>query len=157
MMGIIVRATAQYGRTALSGVSKPAHALAMKLANVIVGAVLRSPLHRLMSGSTDVVRYRGQRSGAAFSMPTQYARHGDEVIILVGRPQTKTWWRNFRHERDVDILVRGRWLAMTGRVVTASDEPETIAPLLDAYVARFPKVARTIDRGQAVLVWCRPR
>ena len=157
MIGTIVRATAQSGRTALSSVSKPAHAQGMKLANMFVGAVLRSPLHRLMSGSTDVVRYRGQRSGATFSTPTQYARHGDEVIILVGHPQTKSWWRNFRHERDVDVLVRGRWLAMKGRVVMGSDEPDTIAPLLDAYVARFPKVARTIDCGQAVLVWCRPR
>ena len=113
--------------------------------------------HRLFSGSMDIVRYTGQRTGKTISTPTQYAVYGDDVIVLVGHPQAKTWWRNFRHDRDVDVLVRGRWRAMKGRVVSGSEEPDTIAPLLDAYAARFPKAVSTTDRRQALLVWCRPR
>jgi hypothetical protein len=125
---------------------------------------LESPAHRLLSGSTDVIRYRGQRSGATFSTPTQYARSGDDVIILVGRPETKTWWRNFRHERELDVLIGGRWLPMTGRAVVGADEPETTTPLLDAYLDRFPRTARHLGgttpesrAREAVVVWCRPR
>ena len=135
----------------------------MGIANRVVRAVSESPAHRLLSGSTDVDRYRGRRSGAEFSTPTQYARRGDELIILVGKPDTTRWWRNFRADRDLDVLVQGRWLTMTGRGVIGADERETIAPLLDAYLGRFPKAARLLgdDREaqirRAVIVWCRPR
>lgn len=136
----------------------------MGVGNRIVSAVLNSPAHRLLSSSTDVVRYRGQRSGNEFSTPTQYARHGDDLVIFVGRPQTKRWWRNFLVERDLEVLVQGRWLAMTARAVVGADEPETIGPLLDTYLERFPKVAEQLEGGtrqaqakQAVMVWCRPR
>jgi hypothetical protein len=136
----------------------------MSVGNRVVCAVLESPAHRLLSRSTDVVRYRGRRSGTEFSTPTQYARRGDDLIILVGKPETKQWWRNFLEERELDVLVQGRWLAMTGRAVVGADESEVIAPLLDAYLERFPKVAKQLGEGsrevqmkQAVVVWCRPR
>jgi len=126
--------------------------------------VLDSPAHGLLSGTTDVVRYQGRRSGKAFSTPTQYARSGDDVVILVGHPESKSWWKNFREDRDLDVLIRGHWLPMVGRAVLGSEDPEAIAPLLDAYLARFPKASRLLggDVGgstgsDAVVVWCRPR
>jgi len=134
------------------------------IGNRIVCAVLESRGHRLLSGSTDVIRYRGRRSGTTFSTPTQYARRGDDVIILVGRPETKTWWRNFRQERDLDVLIGGVWLPMSGRAVVGVDEPAAAAPLLETYLERFPKAARHLGgattgppAAHAVLVWCRPR
>jgi hypothetical protein len=136
----------------------------MTIGNRLVRAVLESPAHRLLSGSTDVVRYVGRRSGRTVTTPTQYARSGDDLVILVGHPGSKTWWRNFRDDRDLEVLVEGRWLAMTGRAVLGHDEPEAIAPLLDAYLARFPKAARLLDADGggtsvdgAVVVRCRPR
>jgi deazaflavin-dependent oxidoreductase (nitroreductase family) len=136
----------------------------MAVGNAAVSALLHSPLHRLLSGSTDVVRYTGRRSGKQFTTPTQYVRHGDDVIILVGRPETKSWWRNFSADRDIDVLVQRRWIPMTARAVVGAEEPETIAPLLAAYLERFPKAARALGGAtaesrarQAVVVWCRPR
>lgn len=132
----------------------------MPFANHVVEAVLRSPLHPLMSGSTDLVRYRGRTSGREFTTPTQYARLGDDIVVLVARPATKTWWRNFREPHDLDVLVQGDWRSMTGRVVLASEEPARFAALRDAYLDRFPKAARSIgseDGPGAVVVWCRPR
>lgn len=137
----------------------------MSFGNRVVCTLLASPAHRLMSGSTDVIRYRGRRSGTTFTTPTQYATLDDGLVILVGRPDTKTWWRNFRGDGDLDVLVAGDWRPMVGRAVVATEEPETVAPLLDAYVRRFPKAARLIDRttgtagqdGRVVVVWCRPR
>lgn len=61
--------------------------------------------------------------------PTQYTCYRDGVIIMVGRPQSKTWWRNFRCERDIEILLDGQWIAMTARAVVGAQEPETIAQL----------------------------
>jgi hypothetical protein len=129
----------------------------MGMGNSIVGSVLTSPLHRVLSGSTDLIRYTGRRSGRTVTTPTQYARHGDDVVILVGKPETKTWWRNFRDDRDLDVLVQGTWRPMTGRAVVGAVEPDVIAPLLDAYLERFPKLADDLDGDAAVVVWCRPR
>jgi hypothetical protein len=136
----------------------------MNVANVAVSALLRSSLHRLLSGSTDLVRYTGRRSGKQFIAPTQYVLYDNGVVILVGRPETKRWWRNFREERDIEVLVRGRWLPMTARVLVGADAPAVVAPLLDVYLTRFPRAARAfgVDTGEsrarrATVVWCQPR
>ncbi|MEA2827291.1 MAG: hypothetical protein QOG43_1730 [Actinomycetota bacterium] len=135
----------------------------MSVANRAVSALLRSPLHRLLSGSTDVIRYRGRRSGRTISTPTQYARVGQDVVILVGKPETKTWWRNFRAPSDVEVLLQGRWTNMTAQSVVGIDERERTAPLLDAYLSRFPKASRALGGGtrddmltRAVMVRCQP-
>jgi hypothetical protein len=136
----------------------------MTFANAVVCAVLRSPLHRLLSGSTAVVSYTGRRTGRTISTPTQYARRGDDVIVLVGQHQTKTWWRNFRQDHDVDVLIGRLRMPMVGRAVMGSDEPEAVRPLLDAYRDRFPRTggvpAGETDGSLArdtVMVHCRPR
>jgi hypothetical protein len=136
----------------------------MGFANSFVASILRSPIHRVLSGSTDLVRYTGRRSGRQFTTPTQYVGKDDDLLILVGRPETKTWWRNFLEERDLDVLVQGRWRPMRARAVNGADEPEVIGPLLEVYLRRFPKAARALagdnleDRSRrAVLVRCRPR
>jgi hypothetical protein len=136
----------------------------MRLVNRVVRGLLGSPAHRLLSGSTCVVRYRGRRSGTEFSTPTQYARQGDGLVILVGRAEAKQWWRNFQEDRTVDVLVAGRWLPMTGRAVLGAAQPDEIAPLLEAYLRRFPRVERHLPgesrqakAAAAVVVWCRPR
>ena len=134
------------------------------LGNRIVAAVLGSPLHRVLSGSTDLVRYTGRRTGRVVTTPTQYARQGNDVVILVGKPATKTWWRNFRDERELEVLLQGTWAPMVARAVIGADEPDTIGPLLNAYLKRFPRAARALGAGspeerarRAVVVWCRPR
>ena len=132
----------------------------MGFANRVVIGVLRSPLHRLLSGSTAVLRWTGRRSGRSFTTPVQYAPVGDGLVILVGRPERKTWWRNFRQERDLEVLCRGEWRAMTGLVVTGAAHPERLGPLLQAYVARFPRAARGLDESGpdgTVVVRCQPR
>ena len=136
----------------------------MSVGSSVVSALLRSPMHRILSGSTDLVRYQGRRSGRTFTTPTQYALHGDDVVILVGHHETKTWWRNFRTEHDAELLIRREWSPVTARAVIGADEPATIAPLLDTYLERFPRAARSLGPGprseqdrKAVAVWCRPR
>ena len=96
--------------------------------------------------------------------PTQYAERGSDVVILVARPDNKTWWKNFRTEHDLDLLIRGRWSPMTAKAVVGADDAAEIGPLLDAYLTRFPRARRTLGEGtrddrarRAVVVRCRPR
>ena len=136
----------------------------MSIGNAVVGALLRSPFHRAMSGSIDLIRYTGRRSGRVITTPTQYATHGDDVVILVGHPESKQWWRNFSEACDVEVLVAGVWRPMRGRALVGADEPETVRPLLETYLARFPRAARSLDGTssdervrRSVVVECRPR
>ena len=136
----------------------------MGVTNAVVAAVLRSPLHRLLSGSTDLIRYRARQSGKEVTTPTQYAQRGDEVVILVGRPESKTWWRSFRTDHDLEVLIRGSWVPMTGRAVVGCRRARHRRPLLDVYLARVPQSARAVGGAtqeervrRAVVVWCRPR
>lgn len=126
-------------------------------ANRVVAAVLGSPLRGLLARSTVVIRYVGRRSGATFTTPTQYAWCGDALVIAVARPETKTWWRNFEEDHPLDVLVDGTWTPMTGRAIDAADVVAG-APLLDAYLARFPKAGRHLSAPGAatILVRCRP-
>ena len=148
---------------ALIGLRALRDAPIVRLVNTVVTGVLRSPIHRVLSGAVDVIRYTGRRSGRRYSTPTQYVQHGDDVLILAGRSDDKTWWRNFRTDRDLEVLIRGEWRPMTGRAVVGADDPDAVSPLLDAYLERFPKAAGSLgpDREtrlrRAVVVRCRPR
>lgn len=129
-----------------------------------MAGLLQSPLHKVLSKSTDLVRYKGRRSGREFITPTQYVKRGEDVIILVGRPEAKTWWRNFTTEHGVDVLVARQWLPMTALAIVGSESPDAVKPLLDAYLERFPKAARMLgvdgqnsEAPQVVVVLCRPR
>ena len=83
--------------------------------------------------------------------------------MLVGRPDTKSWWRNFGDQdgHTVDLLVRGHWQRLTGRVVTTETDAARCETLLATYLDQFPVAARALDgaslkeRAQGcVLVWC---
>jgi hypothetical protein len=41
------------------------------------------------------ISYVGRRSGKTFTTPVNYRRVGDEIVIRVGLPVAKNWWRNF--------------------------------------------------------------
>ena len=70
-------------------------------------AVLRSPAHRLLSGMAIELRYTGRRSGREFTLPVQYAREGERLLVAVQHPSTTTWWRNFRTPQEVNVRLRG--------------------------------------------------
>ena len=93
-----------------------------------------------------------------------YARHGEDVIILVGHPEKKTWWRNFTDEGDIEVLLERQWVPMTARAVIGAEDFQTAEPLVDAYLTRFPRAASVLGdevngshAKDAVVVLCQPR
>lgn len=93
-----------------------------------------------------LVSYQGRRSGRDFVTPTQYARLGDSLAVLVARPETKTWWKNFRGDGGwpIDVRIAGKWCEMTGRVVEGAVDDEAIAPLLEGYLSAFPAASKLL-------------
>ena len=89
--------------------------------NGLVLAELRSPVHHLLSGMAIELRYTGRRSGRQFTLPVQYVREGERLLVAVQDPSSKTWWRNFRTPQEVSVRLRGKVRQGTARVVGPQD------------------------------------
>jgi hypothetical protein len=76
--------------------------------NALVLAILRSRVHRLLSGLAVELRYTGRRSGRTYALPVQYARTGDRLILWPQGADRKSWWRNFRTPGPVMVRLAGR-------------------------------------------------
>lgn len=64
--------------------------------NGLTVALLDAPvLGRIVRRGLVKIRYVGRRSGKTVELPVGYRRSGDDIIIGVAAPDTKTWWRNF--------------------------------------------------------------
>ena len=104
-----------------------------KLYNPIVVAILRSPLHGLMSNSVMLLTYRGRRSGRAFTTPISYVRDGEDLLAVASRDHA--WWRNLRGGAPVRVRLRGRELRGTGRLLEGRAGEEGLLRVLRAVPA----------------------
>ena len=103
----------------------------LRAINPFVAALLRSPVHRLLSGQVLLLTVTGRRSGRAYTFPVGYVREGDTLTILSGR---HTWWKNLRGGAPVAVLLAGR--QRTGRAEVIEDRAEVLAEV-DHLVVRY--------------------
>ncbi|WP_149262782.1 nitroreductase family deazaflavin-dependent oxidoreductase [Actinomadura sp. K4S16] len=118
-----------------------------RVVNPVMGWLLRSPLHRMVSGRVALITVTGRRTGRVYRFPVMYARAGDRIYVLVGQHTRKTWWRNVRRPAPVRVLVAGRRLDGTAEVLEGAEAEAA----KEAYLARFPKAARAVDRDTPVV------
>ena len=85
--------------------------------NLVVLDLLESRAHRVLDGSLVGLRIRGAVSGSTFELPVQYAAGDDSVVVAVGRPEGKLWWRNLTRPASVEVLVAGCWQQGDGRLL----------------------------------------
>ena len=104
-----------------------------KLYNPVVAAILRSPLHGLMSKSVMLLTYRGRRSGRAFATPISYVRDGEDLLAVASRDHT--WWKNLRGGARVRVRLRGQELEGTGRALEGEAGEEGLLRVLRAVPA----------------------
>jgi hypothetical protein len=135
----------------------------MASANAVVETVLKSPLHRILSRKLVLIRYLGDQTGTEYTLPVQYADTHHGIVVLVGEPDTKTWWRNFTTMGQTQVLLGGSWRPMTAHALLGSEDPEGVEPLLRSYASRFPKAVKSLEGNtlesrveHAVVVWLRP-
>ena len=82
--------------------------------NPLIERVLRSRFHWPLSIAMAVVAWDGRRSGKRFSTPVGYQWGGDAVVVLISKPATKQWWRNFQSPWPADLVFKGRVRATMG-------------------------------------------
>jgi hypothetical protein len=81
--------------------------------------LLRSPFHGLISGSILLITYNGRRSGKQYSAPLNYVRDGN--ILWVTSVRTRKWWRNFKGEWPIRVLLQGKEIQGKGVAITEQD------------------------------------
>jgi len=107
-----------------------------RLINVPVRALLRSPLHGLMSRNTLLLEFSGRRSGRALSTPISY--HERDAVLHAFTSAEFGWWRNLL-QGEAYVVLRGRRLPVQAEV-NATDDGEK-AKALDAFLRAVPRDA----------------
>ena len=108
----------------------------MSVANTVVETILRSPAHPILSKSMVLIRYIGNRSGDEHTLPVQYADTHHGLVVVVGTPETKSWWRNFIEMGQAKVLLRGECTAMTAHALRGADDPAAVTQLPRSYAHR---------------------
>jgi hypothetical protein len=81
-------------------------------------AARRLGLHERLVGLAVTVR----RTGRVVRFPVQYARDGDDLLVVPGHAERKSWWRNLRDPgTPLEVLYDGRWVAAQAEIVQAGD------------------------------------
>jgi deazaflavin-dependent oxidoreductase (nitroreductase family) len=111
------------------------------MTNPFVRFILNSPLHSMLSGRLILITYTGKKSGKKHTLPVQYAKSHNELIVVAGYHQHKKWWRNLLQQSTINICYRGKWFEASAKAFDG--DVEVIAPLLPDYLRRFPVSART--------------
>ena len=90
--------------------------------NPLVGALLRSPVHPLLSGKLALITVTGRRSGNLHTFPVGYKTTASGVAIAIAMPADKVWWRNLRSPAPVKLLIAGERRTGTGRAVESGGD-----------------------------------
>ena len=143
--GVVVGIAAGACIGVVTGQALPSLECGLPWWNRVVVGLLCGPLHRVMSHSLVLLRFRGRRTGALVTLPVQYAAiDATTLVVYAADAGRKTWWRSFREaEHPVEVRLRGAVRRGTGRVLGADDP--AYAVLAAAYAARQPRVMLPAD------------
>src|SRR3712207_923275 len=86
---------------------------AYRVVNPTLAAILRSPLHGLVSKSLMLLSFRGRKSGRSFTIPVGYLQRDAKLFVF----SHSGWSNNFRGGAPVTMRLRGKNIRGTARVI----------------------------------------
>lgn len=111
---------------------------AYKVINPVLGLILRSPLHKLVSGRLALLSYTGRRSGKRYTIPVGYVRETDKILLL----STQSGWKvNLRGGARVALRLQGH--KHTGTAEVLDDESE-MATAFTTMIRRVPDFSKIV-------------
>ena len=113
--------------------------------NPLITAILRSPVHGLLSRHMLLLPYNGHKSGMERTIPVSYLRDGDRLAVISFRQ--RRWWRNFRNGADVTLRLCGKTVPATAQAITDEDValPRHLTTLLRPYPRYASYVGVALD------------
>jgi hypothetical protein len=93
--------------------------------NPVIAALLRSPLHGVLSRNLLLLTYVGRRSGRRRTLPLSYTTVNDRLYLCT---RSSRWWRSWHPDAAVELRLRGRRVAARPHVVDVTT-PEALDAL----------------------------
>lgn len=91
--------------------------------NPVFRAVLRSPLHWLVSPGLMLLTFTGRKTGREYTIPVGYQKQPDgAIVVMISEAWKKQWWRNCREPAPVSLRLRGRDLRGTATLVAPGSD-----------------------------------
>jgi hypothetical protein len=113
-----------------------------KVMNPIMKRLLRSPLHRLLSGTLMLVTYTGCKTGKQYTIPIGYFVWGQGELMSFSSAR---WWTNLRSSPPVTLLLKGRRVQAMPTVI---EQREVVIDTLEEFIKRLgPSAARRLPIG----------
>jgi deazaflavin-dependent oxidoreductase (nitroreductase family) len=104
--------------------------------NRAMKAILRSPLHGMVSKSILLLTFSGRVSGKIYTTPVSYSQHDGQVYVFTHA----AWWKNLRGAAPITMRIRGRELQ--GLAETVAEDKEAVAAGLAEHLRLVPSDAR---------------
>lgn len=118
--------------------------LQRNVGNPVVSAILRSPVHWLLSRRTMLLTVTGRHSGRRYTIPVGFVRQDETLDILVTSRQRKAWWHNLEGGATVECFFEGRKFVGAAEALTMEREPRAFTLALRNYVAANRNAARAV-------------
>lgn len=149
LMGPPTGAAAGYVLGRLSGWLLPALSGA-KPHDLLVLLLLHSVGDLVLGRTLLGLSFTGAVTGRHIELPVMYARHGQQLVVMPGHPESKHWWHNIEgHVSEVQVLVRRRWTPAVAEVVRPGSS--LYEAVRTAYIERWPSVDAPADQPFVVL------
>ena len=110
-----------------------------KVANPVVKALLRSPLHSIASGNIALLHFRGRKSGREFATPLSYVRENGTVCLLSAH--STGWWMNLREE-GTPVSIEIARETLTGKARLWDGDSQALRERVRRYLTALPRDAK---------------
>lgn len=107
------------------------------LSGQMMAWILKSRLHGVISDSTLLIQYAGRKTGRVYTLPVNYLRQGDKLIII--SDQSLTWWHNLRGGCLVRLWLKG---VETIAQAEAFEDMPSVKQSLTEYLKQDPALAK---------------
>lgn len=112
------------------------------MAGTVVGPILRSLLHRVLSKHLMVLDYTGARTGKHYSFPIGYFTWDDNEVLAFS---SRNWPKALRTADGIRLLVKGVSHEATADVECGHDDKAKL--LADFARAKGPRTAKRLMLG----------
>ena len=111
--------------------------LLYRIINPPVRALLRSPLHGLMSSNTLLLSFTGRKTGRPLATPISYYLEDNTAHCFTNR--SFKWWKNLNNGQRVQLTIRGE--TWQSKPVVETENHKLMADQLDAFLRAVPRDA----------------
>lgn len=119
---------------------------AYKVVNPAMNALLRSPLHGLLSKALMILIFDGRKTGQRYTIPVGYQEVDGQLFVF----SHSKWALNFRGGAPLAVRLRGELVRGTGKLVNDAALIDTVIRRMaaargEAMAERMGLMARTAD------------